>query len=459
MEKNFEQQEHNEGVINLTFTKDEFREGINWAFKKNANSFNIPGFRKGKAPLNVVLNYYGEGVLYDDAINYLVNKAYIEAIQEYEITPVSQPELTVNKVSMEEGLDVSLNFDTEPVAKLGEYKGVKAVRPKDSIDEVDINNEIERVQERNARLVPVEDRAAELGDTVNIDFEGFKDSVAFEGGKGESYDLELGSGSFIPGFEDQLVGAEAGSDVEVNVTFPENYGAEDLAGADAVFKVKVNSIKHKELPELDDDFAMDISEFDTFAEYKESVAGELEERAKSYADQEFENNVLQVVSNNIDVEIPESMIEHELDHIYGYQARQMRQQGFELEQYLEMLGQSTEDFKASLRPSAENQVKMRLALKAVIETEKLELTDEDKEAEITKLVEQTGLDEEAIKSQVEGNQAFLDNVLFNKAVKFLVDNAEPISREEAEAIADETEKILIEQVEAVEEAEADQVEE
>lgn len=252
MDRDFKQEEKNNGVLRLSFTAEEFSKALDEAFKRNAGNFEIQGFRKGKAPKQIVLAHYGEGILYDDAISYLVNPAYIEAIEELDINPVSQPELNVEKIGSKEGLEVVLSFDTEPEAKLGEYKGVKAVRPKDTVNEEDIENEIKRVQERNARLVPVEDEAAKEGDTVNIDFEGFKDGVAFDGGKGEGHDLELGSNSFIPGFEDQLVGAKAGDDVKVNVTFPEEYHAEDLAGADAVFEVKVNSIKRKELPKLDD---------------------------------------------------------------------------------------------------------------------------------------------------------------------------------------------------------------
>lgn len=440
MDRDFKQEEKNNGVLRLSFTAEEFSNALDEAFKRNAGNFEIQGFRKGKAPKQVVLAHYGEGILYDDAISYLVNPAYIEAIEELDITPVSQPELNVEKIGSKEGLEVVLSFDTEPEAKLGEYKGVKAVRPKDTVDEEDIENEIKRVQERNARLVPVEDEAAKEGDTVNIDFEGFKDGEAFDGGKGEGHDLELGSNSFIPGFEDQLVGAKAGDDVKVNVTFPEEYHAEELAGAEAVFEVKVNSIKRKELPELDDDFAMDISEYDTFAEYKDSVGEELAEKIKEYSDREFENNVLKKVADNIEVEIPQSMLEHEVDHILEYQERQLQQQGLSLELYLQFMGQDIEEFKKSIYPVAEDQIKTRLALKAVIKEENLEVEDADLEAELEALAESTKLTVEQVKERIDMNpstqKAFERDALTNKAVKFLVENAEAISPEEAEELLD-----------------------
>lgn len=440
MERDFKQEEKNNGVLRLSFTVEEFSKALDEAFKHNVANFEIQGFRKGKAPKQIVLAHYGEGVLYDDAISYLVNPAYIEAIEELDINPVSQPELNIEKIGSKEGLDVVLSFDTEPEAILGEYKGVKAVKPKDTVDEEDVENEIKRVQDRNARLVPVEDEGAVEGDTVNIDFEGFKDGEAFDGGKGEGHDLELGSNSFIPGFEDQLIGAKAGDEVKVNVTFPEEYHAENLAGADAVFEVKVNSVKRKELPELDDDFAMDISEYDTFAEYKDSVSEELTKQVKEYSDREFENNVLKKVADNIEVEIPQSMIDHEVNHILEYQERQLQQQGISLELYLQFMGQDMEDFKKSIVPVAEDQIKTRLALKAVINAENLEVEDADLEAELESLAESTKLTVEQVKERIDMNpstqKAFERDALTHKAIKFLVDNAEVISPEEAEELLD-----------------------
>ena len=440
MERDFKQEEKNNGVLRLSFTVEEFSKALDEAFKHNAANFEIQGFRKGKAPKQIVLAHYGEGVLYDDAISYLVNPAYIEAIEELDINPVSQPELNIEKIGSKEGLDVVLSFDTEPEAILGEYKGVKAVKPKDTVDEEDVENEIKRVQDRNARLVPVEDEGAVEGDTVNIDFEGFKDGEAFDGGKGEGHDLELGSNSFIPGFEDQLIGAKAGDEVKVNVTFPEEYHAENLAGADAVFEVKVNSVKRKELPELDDDFAMDISEYDTFAEYKDSVSEELTKQVKEYSDREFENNVLKKVADNIEVEIPQSMIDHEVNHILEYQERQLQQQGISLELYLQFMGQDMEDFKKSIVPVAEDQIKTRLALKAVINAENLEVEDADLEAELESLAESTKLTVEQVKERIDMNpstqKAFERDALTHKAIKFLVDNAEAISPEEAAELLD-----------------------
>lgn len=430
MEKQFVQEENNRGLVTLNFTSEEFKDAIKWSYNRNKGSYELHGFRKGKVPMNVLVQHYGEAIFYDDAVNHLVNPAYIEAIQEFKFEPVSQPELDIEQIS-DEGLEVSLRFDLEPEAELGVYKGVQAVRPNDEITDADVDAEIKRVQDRNSRLVPVEDRAAEDGDTANIDFEGFHDGEAFDGGQGEAYDLELGSGSFIPGFEEQVVGHEAGEEFDVNVTFPEDYGADELAGQDAVFKVKINSIKKKELPELDDDFAMDVSEFDTFAEYKDSIRAELQEAATENADREFENNVIREAAKNITVDIPESMIESEVDHLYGHQEQDVRQYGMALEDYLGFLGQNVEEFKESLRPAAESQVKVSLLLKAVIREEELELSEEDRETEYESLAERSNLTVEQVKEQVAGNPSYDHNFLLNKAVRFLLEHAEAITEEEA----------------------------
>lgn len=431
MERKYEQLEDNKGLVSLQFTAEEFSVALKWAYNKNKGGYQLHGFRKGRVPMKVLVAHYGEDIFYDDAVNHLVNPAYIELINKEEIKPVSQAEINIKSISAEEGLDVELSFDLEPEAELGQYKGVKAVKPAVEVSEADVNAEIERVQERNSRLVPVEDRAAEDGDTVIIDFEGFQDGEAFDGGKGEDHELELGSGSFIPGFEEQIVGHNIDDEFDVNVTFPEDYGSEDLAGADAVFKVKLNGIKVKELPELDDDFAMDISEFDTFEEYKESIREELAKSKEDFSTKEFENNVLSAVIENMNVDIPESMIEAEVDHLYGHQEQDFSQYGITLADYLSFSGQTLEDFKETLRPAAENQVKLSLALKAVIKAEELELTDEDREIEVQNLVEQTGLTAEEVRERLEGNANVEQNALLNKAVRFLTDNAEEITAEEA----------------------------
>ncbi len=440
MEKSFVQQEHNTGVLRFTFTKDEFSEAINWAYKRNAKRFTVPGFRKGKAPLAVVLSYYGEGVLYDEAVDHIIAPAYEEAVEEMNLSPVSQPDLDIEEIGLDKGFICSLTFDTEPIPVLGEYKGIVAVKPIVSVTDEDVEKEFERVRERNSRLVPVEDRAAEDGDTANIDFEGFKDDVAFEGGSGTNHDLVLGSGSFIPGFEEQIVGHLPGEEFDVNVTFPEDYGADELSGQDAVFTVKLNSLKRKELPAADDDFAMDVSEFDTLAEYKESLRKDLTETAETRANQTFENNVVRLVVDNAEIEIPHSMVHTEMEQMLRYQSQQMRAQGLELEQYLQFIGQTVEQYTHSLHEPAENQLKVQLVLKAVAKAEGLVLTDDEKDAEIATLASQAGLSEESVRRQFADTEFFFENALNQKAIRFLTEHAvpiDPVPADEAPEVAEE----------------------
>lgn len=427
MKNSFRQEENNVGVFSFEFTSEEFKEAMNWAYKRRANQFNIPGFRKGKAPMSVALSYYGEGVLYDTAIDHIIAPAYEEAIAEHDVRPVSQPDIDIDEIGLDKGLICSLSFDLEPVPELGEYKGVDAIKPSFEVTDEEVERELVRVQERNSRLVPIEDRPAEEDDTANIDFTGYKDGEEFDGGKGEGHDLVLGSGSFIPGFEEQIVGKNVGDEFDVTVTFPEDYGAEDLAGQEAVFKVKLNSLKKKELPALDDDFAMDVSEFDTFEEYKKSVREELETAAENRANQSFENNVLEKVIENSKVDIPHSMIHNEMDQLLRYQSSQMRAQGIELEQYLGFIGQSIDEYKDTLHEPAEQNLRVQLILKAIVEKENIELSDDEKAEEVKNLATQTGLSEEEIERQIGGNDLFFENARNQKALKFLTEHANPIA--------------------------------
>lgn len=427
MKNSFRQEENNVGVFSFEFTSEEFKEAMNWAYKRRANQFNIPGFRKGKAPMSVALSYYGEGVLYDTAIDHIIAPAYEEAIAEHDVRPVSQPDIDIDEIGLDKGLICSLSFDLEPVPELGEYKGVDAIKPSFEVTDEEVERELVRVQERNSRLVPIEDRPAEEDDTANIDFTGYKDGEEFDGGKGEGHDLVLGSDSFIPGFEEQIVGKNVGDEFDVTVTFPEDYGAEDLAGQEAVFKVKLNSLKKKELPALDDDFAMDVSEFDTFEEYKKSVREELETAAENRANQSFENNVLEKVIENSKVDIPHSMIHNEMDQLLRYQSSQMRAQGIELEQYLGFIGQSIDEYKDTLHEPAEQNLRVQLILKAIVEKENIELSDDEKVEEVKNLATQTGLSEEEIERQIGGNDLFFENARNQKALKFLTEHANPIA--------------------------------
>lgn len=432
MEKTYQEAENNRGELKLEFTQEEFKEAMQKAFNRNRSRFSIPGFRKGKANMKIVLSYYGEGILYDEAIQYLVNPAFAEAVQENDLAVVSQPEIDVDEIGLDKGLKATVSFDLEPEVELGDYKGVEAVKPDATVTDEAVEEELKRVQDRNSRLIPVEDRAAEEGDTVNIDYAGYKDGKAFDGGTAENYDLELGSGTFIPGFEEKIVGHEEDEDFEIDLTFPEDYGAKDLAGEDVTFKVHINSVKTKELPELDDDFAMDVSEYDTFEEYKNSIKDDLEAQAEKSAQQTFENNVLEAVTDNIEVDIPQSMIENEIEHLYQHQDQYWQQYGLSMDDYLHMTQQSKEDYKELLRPQAEKQVKVYLTIKAVIEAEDLELTDEDKKKAISSLAEDTGLSEEQVAEQIKGNVNVENSLLQEKAIRFLADNATAIAPEEAE---------------------------
>lgn len=432
MEKTYQEAENNRGELKLEFTQEEFKEAMQKAFNRNRSRFSIPGFRKGKANMKIVLSYYGEGILYDEAIQYLVNPAFAEAVQENDLAVVSQPEIAVDEIGLDKGLKATVSFDLEPEVELGDYKGVEAVKPDATVTDEAVEEELKRVQVRNSRLIPVEDRAAEEGDTVNIDYAGYKDGKAFDGGTAENYDLELGSGTFIPGFEEKIVGHEEDEDFEIDLTFPEDYGAKDLAGEDVTFKVHINSVKTKELPELDDDFAMDVSEYDTFEEYKNSIKDDLEAQAEKSAQQTFENNVLEAVTDNIEVDIPQSMIENEIEHLYQHQDQYWQQYGLSMDDYLHMTQQSKEDYKELLRPQAEKQVKVYLTIKAVIEAEDLELTDEDKKKAISSLAEDTGLSEEQVAEQIKGNVNVENSLLQEKAIRFLADNATAIAPEEAE---------------------------
>lgn len=438
MASNIERKEHNIVEFTIEFSADDFNAAMNRAFKKNAGRFSIPGFRKGKAPIGMVKRYYGEGVLYDDAIDDIVNPAYSEAVEEHKIDPVSRPELDILEIGSDKGLKVKIQVTVKPDVQLGEYKGVEAVRPVVNITDEQVEQELKRVQERNSRMVPVDDRAVQDGDTANINYEGLKDGVPFEGGTAEDHDLVIGSGSFIPGFEDQIIGHDPGDEFDVELSFPEEYHAEELAGQPVVFKVRLNSIKVKEVPELDDEFAKDVSEFDTLAEYKESLREDLKKNADHAADHEFEGNCLKVAAANASIDLPEVMIENEIDQIVKNQEDQMRGMGFGLEQYLGYLGQSMDDFRATLRDDAESRVRVSLTLEAIAAAEGIEVTEEDRNEELDRMAEQYGLERSRLE-QIFGAQSDLmdGDIKMRKAANLVKDNAVAIDPPAEEEKADE----------------------
>lgn len=408
--------------IEVTVDAQTFADACKSAYMKQRKSIQIPGFRKGKATQGMVEKVYGEGAFYEEALEIVYPNAVQSAIDEAELKVVGQPfDLDVPVMSKAEGVEMKMKVTTYPEVKLGEYKGLEAKMLNTEATDDDVAEELKNMQDRNSRLVTVEDRAAEMGDTAEIDFEGFVDGVAFEGGKGENYPLELGSGSFIPGFEEQVVGHKSEEEFDVNVTFPEEY-AEELAGKDAVFKCKIHEIKSKELPELDDDFAKDVSEFDTLDELKADLKKQIGERKTASANTDFENQLLEQVCDNMEVEIPECMFDQKCDEMIQDYAYRLQMQGIDLNTYLGYLGQTQEQFKAQFMDGAKQQVKTQIALDAIVEAEKLEATEDEINAEIDKLAAQYDMEADKIKAAVPQDQIAKD-VTTKKAVDLIVNSA------------------------------------
>lgn len=408
--------------IEVTVTPEVFADACKSAYMKQRKSIQIPGFRKGKATQGMIEKVYGEGAFYEDALEIVYPQAVTDAISEAGLRTVDQPyDLEVPVMSKAEGVEMKMKVTVYPEVKLGEYKGLKAkMLPVEATDE-DVDKELENMRDRNSRLVTVDDREAQMGDTVELDFEGFVDGTAFDGGKGENYPLELGSGSFIPGFEEQVAGHKTEEEFDVNVTFPEEYAAE-LAGKDAVFKCKIHEIKMKEMPELDDEFAKDVSEFDTLDELKADIKKQISDKKESEAKTDFENQLMEQVVENMECEIPECMFEYRTDDMIQDYSYRLKMQGIDLDTYLSYLGQDKDAFKASFRTGAENQVKTSIALEAIVEAENIEATDEDIEEEIKKLAEQYQMEAEQIKNAVPQDQIASD-IKTRKALDLVVDSA------------------------------------
>lgn len=408
--------------VEVTVDADVFTEACKSAYLKQRKSIQIPGFRKGKATQGMIEKVYGEGAFYEEALEIVYPNAVQEAFDAAGLKVVDQPyDLEVPVMSKSEGVEMKMKVTTYPEVKLGEYKGLEAKMLDTEASDEDVENELKNMQDRNSRLVSVDDRAAEMGDTAEIDFEGFVDGVAFDGGKGENYPLELGSNSFIPGFEEQVAGHKVDEEFDVNVTFPEEYEP-SLAGKDAVFKCKIHEIKVKELPELDDEFAKDVSEFDTLDELKADLKKQISERKEKDAKVDFENQVLEQVVENMEVEVPECMNEQKCDEMIQDYSYRLQMQGIDLATYLQYLGQTMEQFKAQFAEGAKKQVLVSLALDAIVEAENVEATEEEIDAEIAKLAEQYNMEADQIKAAVPAEQLSKD-IVTRKAVDFVVDNA------------------------------------
>lgn len=420
-----EQVEKNLVKITFEVSREKFEEGINNSYNKNKSKFNIPGFRKGKVTKAIIEKYYTEAVFYDDAINYVLPDAYDAAVKESGLDVVARPEIDVEEIKAGEPVVFTALVTTKPEVTLGTYKGIKVEKIENNVTDEDVDKEIEAARMRNARVISVDDRAVQSGDIAVINFEGFCDGVAFEGGKGENYDLEIGSNTFIPGFEDQIIGAEIGKEIDVNVTFPEEYHSAELAGKPAVFKVTVNEIKVKELPELDDDFASEVSEFETVKEYKDSVKAKLEEQAEKKTKQETENAVIEEVVKNAEVEIPQAMIDTQIDRMINDFSQRMQYQGMTLDMYLQYTGSTIEQMRENFKEQAEKQCKVTLVIEAVMNKEGIDVTDEELEDKIVEMSKMYNMELDKLKEVLrpEDKEDIQKDIKFSKTVDMLVNKA------------------------------------
>lgn len=420
-----EKLEKNMAKLTIEVAPEELEKAIEGAYQKNKSKISVPGFRKGKVPRQMIERMYGKEVFYEDAVNALIPEAYEKAVDECEEEIVSSPKIEVAQVEAGKPFIFTAEVALKPEVKLGKYKGVKVEKADTEVTDEEVDKEIDKERESNARNIDVTDRAVKDGDIVTLDFEGFVDGTAFEGGKGKNYPLTIGSGTFIPGFEEQLVGAEIGKETEVNVTFPEDYQAEDLKGKAAVFKCTVKEIKEKELPTLDDEFASEVSEFETLAEYKADIRGRLEERKAKAAREAKEAAVIEEIIKDSDMEIPEAMIETQQRQMIDEFAQRIQMQGLTLEQYFQFTGASYDQMIEQVKPQAEKRIQSRLVLEAVAAAEKIEATEEDYEEELKSMAEAYQMEVDKVKELLpeKSVQQIKEDIAVKKAAEFVVDNA------------------------------------
>ncbi|NLC42681.1 MAG: trigger factor [Clostridiales bacterium] len=402
-----------------------FEKGMQTSYLKNRKNIAIPGFRKGKVPRKVLERYYGEAILYEDAINEIFPDLYDDAVKETGIEPVGRPDVDIVQIGEGQDLILSAEVDVKPEVELGQYKGIEVEKVEVDVTEDEVDHQLEHLQEDNARWISIEDRSVQNGDMVILDYEGSVDGVAFDGGTAEQQTLEIGSGSFIPGFEEQLVGMNLEEERDINVSFPEEYHAEELKGKEAVFHVKIHEIKEKELPELDDDFAQDVSEFSTLDEYKADLMSKLQESAEQNAKNQMENQLISKITDNANVDIPDVMLEDEIDNMLRDMEMQMRYSGMNLQSYLQMTNTSMEDLRAEYKDSAYNRVKTQLVLEAITKAEEINVSDEDREAEYQNLAKQYKQEVDEIKKTFSANAAYMDNsILTQKTIDMLMESVE-----------------------------------
>jgi trigger factor len=417
--------------LEIEVASDEFKKGMQKSFVKNVKKFNIPGFRKGKAPRHIVEKYYGEEVLYEDAFNEVYPAAYDGAIDQEKIFPVDIPEISIVQIGKNQDLVFKAKVTVKPEVELGKYKGIEVEKKDVNVTSEDVENELKKVVESNARLISIEDRPVKDKDTVIINFEGFIDDVAFEGGKGENYDLVIGSNSFIDNFEEQLIGKNLNEDLEVNVTFPENYQKQELAGKPAKFYVKILEIKEKELPEIDDEFAMDVSEFDTLAEYKESLREKVLKGKNDKTKTDVENEILEIVSKNSEVEIPDIMIKKRIDNlIYNYEFS-LKYQGLDLERYLKMMGLDENQFRNQFKDKAKEDIKTQLILEKISNIEDIKSSEEEFEDYVKESAKKYKQSEDDFKKTLKDDdiEYIKETLVIKKTIDFLMENAVLVEKE------------------------------
>ena len=414
---------NNEVKLEFTVEAAKFDEAIKTVYNKNAKYFNIPGFRKGKAPYQMIEKTYGVEIFYEDAFNEIAGEIYENGIKENNIEVVSNPTIDIVQIGKGQDLIFTAVVETKPEVKLGKYKGIEIEKVEYNVSDEDIEHELGHMAEKNARLVSIEDRAVESGDITVIDFEGFVGDKAFEGGKAENHELTIGSNTFIPGFEDQIIGMKIDEEREINVKFPEQYFSEELAGKDAMFKVKLHEIKRKEMPEINDELAKDISEFDTLAELKNSIKEKQEKSNEMKAKYEIEENAIKAVCEAANVEIPAGMIELEIDNMQKDIEQRLSYQGMRFEDYLKMINKTTEEFRSEYKEQAERQIKSRLVLEAIAVDAKLEATDEEISSKIKEMAESYGKNVDEVKENPHLVEYVKNNLKTEKTIQYIVDNA------------------------------------
>ncbi|KAA0563615.1 trigger factor [Rossellomorea aquimaris] len=428
MSAKWEKQEGNQGVLTIEVEAAKVNEGLDAAFKKVVKQVNVPGFRKGKMPRGMFEKRFGVESLYQDALDFILPEAYAKAIEETGIDPIDRPEIDVEQMEKGKELIFTAKVQVKPEVKLGEYKGLEVEKMETEVTAEDVEAELTSLQEKQAELAVKEEGKAEDGDTVTMDFEGFVDGEAFEGGQAENYSLELGSGQFIPGFEEQLIGVASGEEKEVEVNFPEEYHAAELAGKPATFKVKVHEIKAKELPALDDEFAKDADEeVETLAELKEKIENRLQESKKNEAETAVRETLVNKASDNAEVEIPEVMVTAEVDRMMQEFEQRLQMQGMNLDLYFQFSGQTEEDLRGQMKEDAGKRVRTNLTLEAIAAAENLEVTDEEAEEEVNKMAEQYNMSADNIKQALGGLDTLKADLKVRKAVEFLVENSKTVA--------------------------------